>query len=427
MSLIVGSSKSFVKSFQSPPHHSATEAPLSLLWEGAKVGNIQKALLSSSSVVYQTSGGVWKRSSMPNSTNLQKLLLESLTAGGCTDIRSLPESLWTQLATPVLTVLPFVYLYFLYRLVRHSTGSDDKARTYDNLDTRTTLDDVAGIDPVVREVAEVVQYLRQPDTYDRVGARPPRGILLYGPPGSGKTLLARAVAGQADCDCFMACSGSDFVDTYVGRGASRIRKLFHTARTQAKKQHYEKKKRKKKSTTITKQPSAIVFIDEIDALAKSRASSNTLGSSDEREQTLNQLLTELDGFCPNDDVTLILIAATNRADVLDPALLRRLDRQVAVPLPNALGRQAIFCVHARKINCNADEIDWQYLASDAMTENFSGADIANAVNEAALIAVRQRGEVVLQHHLIQAVHKLQGMKGNLYSKGNALLSNFVLR
>jgi len=374
-------------------HQSPSEAPLSLLWNEAKLGRVQRALLSPDSISYQVDGK-WQRSFLP-SASMHSTLVDTLAKNGCTDVAAMPASLWDKLATPALAALPFVYLYFVYRIMRNMSGSDDKAETHDNIKTKTTFNHVAGIDSAVREVSELVTFLKHPHQYTAVGARAPRGVLLYGPPGSGKTLLARAVAGEANCGVFVACCGSDFCDTYVGRGASRVRKLFHQARTQASRKA---------------QKSAIIFIDEIDALAKARSSSAYL-SNDERDQTLNQLLTCMDGFRQDDNVTLIVIAATNRPDILDPALLRRMDRQVSVGLPNAVGRQAILQIHARSIQCNDSEVDWNYLARN--TEAFSGAELQTVVNEAALLAVRQRGDMVQQHHLIQAVQKVHEMKGAL--------------
>lgn len=377
---------------------SASKAPLSVLWAEAKLGRVQKALFSADSVAYQIQGR-WKRSSLP-SANMHSSLIEILASHGCSDVAAMPESVWSKLATPALAALPFVYLYFVYRIMRDMSGGSDKAQTHDNVNIKTTFADVAGIDSAVREVSEIVTFLKRPEVYTHVGAHAPRGVLLYGPPGSGKTLLAKAVAGEANCNCFLACSGSDFVDTYVGRGASRVRKLFDQARREA---------RKKQSNwgSALRKASAIIFIDEIDTLAKAR-SANAFQSNDERDQTLNQLLTCMDGFRPNDDVTIIVIAATNRPDVLDPAFLRRMDRQIEVGLPNQLGRLAILKVHARYIRCTEQEVDWNYLAQQ--TDNFSGAELRTVMNEAAMLAVRQRCSEVKQHHLIQAVQKIQLMK-----------------
>mmetsp|Transcript_16286 Transcript_16286/g.23952 ORF Transcript_16286/g.23952 Transcript_16286/m.23952 type:complete len:497 (-) Transcript_16286:1865-3355(-) len=381
-------------------YRNAAQTPLSVLWTEAKLGRVQQALLSSNSIAYRIQDDDWKISMLPSSSALQSNLVDTL-AKHSIDVCTMPESFWSQIATPALAALPFVYLYFVYRLLRQQMdGKGDPVSSYDNTDTRTTFADVAGIDAAVREVSEVVSYLKNPERYTKIGAGPPRGILLYGPPGSGKTLLARAVAGEASATVFLACSGSAFCDTYVGRGANRVRQLFDDAKRQARKRHVTKWNRK---------PSVVIFIDEIDALAKARSSSS-FGGNDERDQTLNELLTQVDGFHPNDDLTLIVIAATNRPDVLDPALLRRMDRQVAVGLPNLVGRQEILRIHARRIQCNIAGIDWHYLAQN--TADFSGADLKNVTNEAALLAVRQRCTQVKHHHWIQAIQKIQQMKNS---------------
>lgn len=246
------------------------------------------------------------------------------------------------------------------------------------------------------------------------------GEQLYGPPGkqrllyqasyftntkqigTGKTLLAQAVAGEASVDCFLACSASDFVELYVGRGASRIRSLFQTVRREAT-------RNRRRWWDFWSPPderpcSAILFIDELDALAKTRSS---LGSNDEREQTLNQLLTEMDGFQHSkEEVTIIVMAASNRADVLDPAILRRFDRRVHVGYPDVKGRAAILRVHARRVAL-AGSINWESLAD--LSANLSGVDLRNVVNEAALLAVRDNSKVS-QSHLEQATLRVKQMK-----------------
>lgn len=245
-----------------------------------------------------------------------------------------------------------------------------------------TFADVAGVDEAKEELEEIVEFLRSPDKYTRVGARPPRGVLLVGLPGTGKTLLAKAVAGEADVP-FISCSASEFVELYVGMGASRVRDLFARAKKEA--------------------PS-IVFIDEIDAVAKSRDGRFRIVSNDEREQTLNQLLTEMDGFDSNSAV--IVLGATNRADVLDPALRRpgRFDRVVMVETPDRRGREAILKVHASKKELPlGKDVDLGNIAS--MTTGFTGADLANLVNEAALLAGRANKVVVEKIHFIQAVER----------------------
>ncbi|KAL9320020.1 hypothetical protein ACSQ67_011859 [Phaseolus vulgaris] len=245
-----------------------------------------------------------------------------------------------------------------------------------------TFADIAGVDEAKEELEEIVEFLRNPDRYVRLGARPPRGVLLVGLPGTGKTLLAKAVAGEADVP-FISCSASEFVELYVGMGASRVRDLFARAKREAP---------------------AIIFIDEIDAVAKSRDGKFRMVSNDEREQTLNQLLTEMDGFDSNSAV--IVLGATNRSDVLDPALRRpgRFDRVVMVETPDRIGREAILKVHVSKKELPlAKDVDLGDIA--CMTTGFTGADLANLVNEAALLAGRQNKIVVEKLDFIQAVER----------------------
>ncbi|XWS71600.1 hypothetical protein CRYUN_Cryun03dG0151800 [Craigia yunnanensis] len=245
-----------------------------------------------------------------------------------------------------------------------------------------TFADVAGVDEAKEELEEIVEFLRNPDRYTRLGARPPRGILLVGLPGTGKTLLAKALAGEAEVP-FISCSASEFVELYVGMGASRVRDLFARAKKEA--------------------PS-IIFIDEIDAVAKSRDGKFRIVSNDEREQTLNQLLTEMDGFDSNSAV--IVLGATNRSDVLDPALRRpgRFDRVVMVENPDRIGREAILKVHVSKKELPlGEDVYLRDIAS--MTTGFTGADLANLVNEAALLAGRNNKVVVERIDFIQAVER----------------------
>jgi cell division protease FtsH len=247
-----------------------------------------------------------------------------------------------------------------------------RAKIYVETDTKVTFADVAGVDEAKDELREIVEFLKKPEDYGRLGARIPKGILLVGPPGTGKTLLARAVAGEAGVK-FYSISGSEFVEMFVGVGAARVRDLFETARKDAP---------------------AIIFIDELDALGRARGMSGMVGGHDEREQTLNQLLAELDGFDPSTGV--VLLAATNRPEVLDPALLRagRFDRQVLVDRPDKRGRVQILNVHIKKIKL-APDVDLEKVA--ALTTGFTGADLANLVNEAALMATRRRaGEVAME-------------------------------
>jgi cell division protease FtsH len=255
-----------------------------------------------------------------------------------------------------------------------------KAKIYMETDTKVTFADVAGVDEAKEELKEVVEFLKNPEAHGRLGAKIPKGVLLVGPPGTGKTLLARAVAGEAGVP-FFSISGSEFVEMFVGVGAARVRDLFEQARKKAP---------------------CIIFIDELDALGRARGAFS-LGGHDEKEQTLNQLLVELDGFDPKEGI--VLLSATNRPEILDPALLRagRFDRQVLVDRPDKVGRVAILKVHTRKIRL-ADDVKLDEIA--ALTPGFTGADIANLANEAALIATRRGAETVSAADFTAAVERI---------------------
>ncbi len=298
----------------------------------------------------------------------------------------------------LLSLLPFILLIgiWIYLMRRMSGGAGggaggqifnigkSKAKLFDEkTDTRTSFKDVAGLEGAKEEVQEIVEFLKNPDKYTSLGGKIPKGALLVGPPGTGKTLLAKAVAGEAKVP-FFSLSGSDFVEMFVGVGASRVRDLFKQAKD--------------------KSPS-IIFIDEIDAIGRARGKNNFTGSNDERENTLNQLLTEMDGFGTNTNV--IVLAATNRADVLDKALMRagRFDRQIYVDLPDIRERKEIFEVHLRPIK-TAETLDLDFLARQ--TPGFSGADIANVCNEAALIAARKERKAVTKQDFLDAVDRIIG-------------------
>ena len=285
---------------------------------------------------------------------------------------------------PILLLIG-VWIYFMRQMQGGGRGGamsfgKSKAKLLSEDNINITFADVAGIDEAKQELSEVVDFLRDPTKFQRLGGKIPRGVLTVGPPGTGKTLLAKAIAGEAKVP-FFTISGSDFVEMFVGVGASRVRDMFEQAKKQAP---------------------CIIFIDELDAVGRHRGA-GLGGGNDEREQTLNQMLVEMDGFEGNEGV--IVIAATNRPDVLDPALLRpgRFDRQVVVPLPDIRGREAILKVHMRKVPL-ADDVEPSIIARG--TPGFSGADLANLINEAALFAARESSRVVTMDEFEKAKDKI---------------------
>lgn len=290
-------------------------------------------------------------------------------------------------------IVPVVFLGFFWWFLLGRMGRGQaqlggigraKAKVYVERDLKVRFKDVAGVDEGKAELQEVVQFLKSPDQYQRLGGRMPKGILLVGPPGTGKTLLARAVAGEANVP-FFSINGSEFVEMFVGLGAARVRDLFEQARQAAP---------------------CIIFIDEMDALGKARGVSLISGgANDEKEQTLNQLLAELDGFDPSRGV--VLLAATNRPEILDPALLRsgRFDRQVVIDMPDRIGRAQILSIHMKKVKFQSG-VRVDDLA--ALTAGFSGADLENLVNEAALIATRRGAEQVENRDFVEAVERIVG-------------------
>lgn len=310
------------------------------------------------------------------------------------DYEKEPESIWGELISMLLPILILVaiWIFMMRRMSGGSGGSGgqifsigkSKAKLFDEKnDTRVTFENVAGLEGAKEEIQEIVEFLKNPEKYTSIGGKIPKGALLVGPPGTGKTLLAKAVAGEAKVP-FFSLSGSDFVEMFVGVGASRVRDLFKQA--------------KEKSPSI-------IFIDEIDAVGRARGKNNMTGANDERENTLNQLLTEMDGFGTNSNV--IVLAATNRADVLDKALLRagRFDRQIYVDLPDIRERKEIFEVHLKPLK-KSEELDTEFLAKQ--TPGFSGADIANVCNEAALIAARKDKKAVDKQDFLDAVDRIVG-------------------
>ena len=304
--------------------------------------------------------------------------------------QSIWDSFWAWM--PFIFLI-FIWIFFMRRMSGGGAGGPgsqifnigkSQAQLFDKeSEVKTTFNDVAGLEGAKEEVQEIVNFLKNPEKYTKLGGKIPRGALLVGPPGTGKTLLAKAVAGEAKVP-FFSLSGSDFVEMFVGVGASRVRDLFKKAKDKAP---------------------AIIFIDEIDAIGRARGKNQMTGSNDERENTLNQLLTEMDGFGTNDHV--IVVAATNRADILDRALVRagRFDRQIYVDLPELNERKEIFEVHLKPLKID-NELDLNFLAKQ--TPGFSGADIANMCNEAALIAARNDKNFVEKQDFLDAVDRIIG-------------------
>ena len=293
--------------------------------------------------------------------------------------------------------LPFIFIIVLWIVIMRGIGrggmgggqifnmGKSKAQLFDkdNVPVNVTFKDVAGLEEAKVEIMEIVDFLKNPDKYTKLGGKIPKGVLLVGPPGTGKTLLAKSVAGEANVP-FFSISGSDFVEMFVGVGASRVRDLFKNAKEKAP---------------------CIIFIDEIDAIGRARGKNPINGGNDERESTLNQLLTEMDGFGTNSGV--IVLAATNRADILDKALMRagRFDRQIYVELPDLIGRKEIFEVHMRNLKLG-DDVDKDFLAKQ--TPGFSGADIANVCNEAALMAARKGKDAIEKQDFLDAIDRIIG-------------------
>ena len=372
--------------FQGPTQRAPVDTPsYSKLLRDIEQGEVKKVTISGENITAELkSGGVYK-TGLPEDPRLVELLREhevDINVSPPSD--GVPSLLDVFISWFPMLLLIAVWIFFM-RQMQSGGGKamgfgKSKAKLLTERHGRVTFDDVAGIDEAKEDLEEVVEFLKDPHKFQRLGGRIPKGALLVGPPGTGKTLLARAIAGEANVP-FFTISGSDFVEMFVGVGASRVRDMFEQAKKNAP---------------------CIIFIDEIDAVGRHRGA-GLGGGNDEREQTLNQLLVEMDGFEANEGV--ILIAATNRPDVLDPALLRpgRFDRQVVVPNPDVMGREKILKVHMRKVPL-APDVEAKVIARG--TPGFSGADLANLVNEAALLAARRSKRLVTQQEFEDAKDKV---------------------
>ena len=322
-----------------------------------------------------------KKSIVPNTEAFIELIQEKVAEGNEIELIQKPKSTITVLSTTLFSLLPTIIMVALFVMIFKMQGLGEKGQVYDDTERKTKIKfkDVAGLDEEKEELIEIVDFLKKPEKFSKMGAKIPKGVLLYGKPGTGKTLIAKAIAGEADVP-FISMSGSEFIEMFAGLGASRVRKLFDRAR---------------------KLSPCIVFIDEIDAIGARRTSNS--GAETENNQTLNQLLVEMDGF--SSEETIIVLAATNRPEMLDKALLRpgRFDRQITIPVPDLKGRLEILKIHAedKKIS---DDVNLESIAED--TAGFTGAELANILNEAAIIATINKHEEIENSDIEEAVKKV---------------------
>ena len=368
------------------------QEPYSMFIDRVEDGNIARASVGQNEIVYELKDEAEQPQIFRTNPVLDLELPKRLEANGVEFTAApLPKNNWLgSILGWVIPPLIFVAIwqFFISRSAGGAQGAlsltKSKAKVYvDGDSTKVTFDDVAGVEEAKTELTEIVDFLKTPERYKAIGARIPKGVLLVGPPGTGKTLMAKAVAGEAGVS-FFSISGSEFVELFVGAGAARVRDLFEQAKQKAP---------------------CIVFIDELDAIGQSRGGgAGFVGGNDEREQTLNQLLTEMDGFAAG-DATVIVLAATNRPEVLDAALLRpgRFDRQVLVDRPDLSGRKKILEIYAAKVRLDV-EVDLKQIAT--RTPGFAGADLANLVNEAALLAARNIRETVTQADFNEAIERV---------------------
>lgn len=347
-------------------------------------GNIEKIEMSvgSTSVkVKMKNVDEEKKSIVPNTEAFIELVQQKVAEGNEIELIQKPKSTLVVLSTTLLSLLPTIVMVALFVMIFKMQGLGEKGQVYDDTERKTKIKfkDVAGLDEEKEELIEIVDFLKKPEKFSKMGAKIPKGVLLYGKPGTGKTLIAKAIAGEADVP-FISMSGSEFIEMFAGLGASRVRKLFERAR---------------------KLSPCIVFIDEIDAIGARRTSNS--GAETENNQTLNQLLVEMDGF--SSEETIIVLAATNRPEMLDKALLRpgRFDRQITIPVPDLKGRLEILKIHAEDKKLS-DDVNLESIAED--TAGFTGAELANILNEAAIIATINKHDEIENSDIEEAVKKV---------------------
>ena len=360
------------------------ELPYTELIKEISSGNVEKVEMTTGSTsvkVKLINEEEEKKTIVPSTQTFMDLIQEKVNEGNEIELIQKPKSILTQIPSVILSFLPTGIMIVLLVMIIQMQGLGEKGKVYEaeGQKTKVTFDDVAGLDEEKEELVEIVDFLKKPKRYIDMGAKTPRGILLYGKPGTGKTLIAKAIAGEANVP-FISMSGSEFIEMFAGLGASRVRKLFEKARKLAP---------------------CIVFIDEIDAIGSRRTSNS--GAETENNQTLNQLLVEMDGF--SSEETIIVLAATNRPEMLDKALLRpgRFDRQITIPTPDVKGREEILKIHAKDKKF-AEDVTFQGIAED--TAGFTGAELANILNEAAIIATRKEHSEIQKEDIEEAVKKV---------------------
>ena len=343
-----------------------------------------------------------KTSVVPETESFMELVQSKVAEGNELELIQKPKSILAQIPSMIMSILPTAIMLALFIMIFKMQGLGEKGKVYDDTERKTKIkfDDVAGLDEEKEEMIEIVDFLKKPEKFKKMGARVPKGVLLYGKPGTGKTLIAKAIAGEADVP-FISMSGSEFIEMFAGLGASRVRKLFEKARKLAP---------------------CIVFIDEIDAIGSRRTSNS--GAETENNQTLNQLLVEMDGF--SSEETIIVLAATNRPEMLDKALLRpgRFDRQITIPVPDLKGRLEILKIHARDKKIS-DDVNLESIAED--TAGFTGAELENILNEAAIVATKNKHEDIENLDIEEAVKKVTvGLekRGRVYSEKDKKLTAY---